>query len=501
MSSISHPQRPASIAAASGTRSMPSLASQKRSIKNPFRRQQIPPSSAGSLPPPAYSTLPPTAEDAFAPPPATKQKAASLFSWKSSGKMSWIGFSSLRGKSELAKQERQAQAATHPELPSSADRLKSTWKRRQNRHGVLEFEFQPPFLVELDESLPPQARESAQLGSLEPSQIAPRSTYTPSPVPPISPRGPRTRETPPPSAIPTPRVPTTTSTAPTPSRLPKISERPLLIAQASTASSAEPSPELAKHTFSQQFPLPPARRPSSAELVSTSKPPVRPSKSLLAPPRANGSGATPPNRFTSSNLPRPKNGPYTASNPYPSMATTTPLAPRVGSPPTTTTTIRKPISIPARTSRPTSSSIPSASPRVVAITNSAGTLPPSSKRDEVERERVRTSWDSTATVTRSSSASGASEDTAVGGSAASIPVGDLRKRTTITVGSVPQPVFPTTTKRSHDVVAEKIATRMESGRIQPGDAMTNDEKQRWEKEVEAMFSEDRMKDLLVQLGI
>lgn len=420
--------------------------------------------------------------------------------------MSWVGFSSLRGKSSTQKE------AVHPELPSSADRLKSTWKRRQNRHGVLEFEFQPPFIVELDNSLPPQTREQVQLGSLAVSHspVPPRSTFTPSPVPPVSPRDPRSRELPspvassaPPSSSATliPRPPTTSTTG---SRLPRIPEtsqlrQPSRVPQPSpsVSNSAEPSPDLAKHTFSDKFPLPPVRRPSSAELVV----PPTTTKTLLSPPRNVSS--PPPNRFTSSNLPRPKNGPYTASNPYPPSSTATSRLPTPSSSPRSPAqqpSLRKPISIPAkpRTSL-ASSSTSSSSPRLTAITNNAIAVASAAAAGSNEGNS-RTSWDSFSTVTRSSSASGASEDTIIASNGNSPPFSDLKKRgTPITVGTVP-------TLRERGTVGEagvrkRESYRSESEKLRAGESISTEERKGWEKEVEEMFSEERMKDLLIQLGI
>ncbi|GAA5959498.1 hypothetical protein JCM3765_002347 [Sporobolomyces pararoseus] len=501
MTSVSNQShRPSSIAVPGGGSSI--RPSTKRSIKNPFRRQQSPPSSIQASSPPAYSTL---ASDKQSTAPS--KKATSLFSWKSGGsKMSWVGFSSLRGKSSTQKEE------VHPELPSSADRLKSTWKRRQNRHGVLEFEFQPPFIVELDNSLPPQTREQVRLGSLavSPSPIPPRSTFTPSPVPPVSPRDPRTRELP--SPVPSsasssshstlvPRPATTTAAG---SRLPRISEtsqlrQPSRLPQPSPSlsNSADPSPDLAKHTFSDKFPLPPVRRPSSAELVVS----PTPARTLLSPPRNVSS--PPPNRFTSSNLPRPKNGPYTASNPYPPSLTAASRLPTPSSPSPRSTpqqpSLRKPISIPAkpRTSL-ASSSTASSSPRLTAITNNAIAVAAAAVAGSNEGTS-RTSWDSFSTVTRSSSASGASEDTIIASDGNSPPFSDLKKRgTPITVGTVPT-LRETATGGLGAKRRESL--RSESEKLRAGETFSHEEKRGWEKEVEEMFSEERMKDLLIQLGI
>ncbi|GAA5897584.1 uncharacterized protein JCM6883_006745 [Sporobolomyces salmoneus] len=501
MTSISNLPRPV------GGGSLPSLKSNKRSIKNPFRRQQGPqPSVSASSSPPAYSSLPGDGNSTVAPSTTTKQKAASLFSWKSSGKMSWIGFGSLKGKSEMEKQEelaRKGKGGLKSEvLPSSAERLKSTYKRRQNRHGVLEFEFQRPFIVELDESLPPETRESVQLGSLaeDDQQLPVRSTFTPSPVPPV------TRELPPSASL-----NSTSSTGKT-SRLPRITEssglpRPSKLPQPTSIPSVEPSPDLTKDSFATQFPLPPARRPSSAELLVSASHPTRPTKTILSPARIN---SPPPNRFTSSNFPRPKNGPFTQSNPYPSSSRLPTPSPSIGSSRITTpspvssfstaplsprspsqTSVRKPISIPAKPRLSNSSP----SPRIAAITNNANAVVSSNKEEEA---RNRTSWESEATVTRNSSASGASEDTVIASSPSSaMPFSDLKKRTTITVETVP-PMKTATTGGRREANGRRT-DKLE--RSKGGEVINDGERKSWEQEVEDMFSEERMKDLLIQLGI
>ncbi|GAA5876971.1 hypothetical protein JCM16303_006354 [Sporobolomyces ruberrimus] len=473
-------RRPASsVGVGSATSTKPS----RRTIKNPFRRNDPSsttrseiPSSASSPsvhppPPPAYSTLPVHAGTA-----SGKPRAASLFSWKS-GKMSWAGFSSLRGKTSTfgpGEEQDGRGATTHPELPSSADRLKSTWKRRQNRHGVLDFEvYHPPFVVEIDSLAAPPTSASAPTTSVITQSFSPsisqpfpaRSTFTPSPVPPVSPRTPALAQLPSPNS--TPRATT--------SRLPRISEnttrstRPELNGPlGSTASSSQPSPDLVKHAFSDRFPLPPSRRPSSAELVNG--PPSglpTPTRTLLSPPRN-----LPPNRLSSaSSLPRPKNGPYTPRNPYPAMTLTSRLptpTPSVASTRTASTgprspsqsSVRKPISIPAR---------PRSSPRLAAVANSA------------LAGDGRTSWDSMATVTRSSSASGGSDETVVSPA-------DLKNRTSlvvpITAGNVPA-----------------RETRPELERTRKEEDVSEEDRKRFEREVEEMFSEQRMQDLLIQLGI
>ncbi|GAA6006274.1 hypothetical protein JCM11491_002092 [Sporobolomyces phaffii] len=482
--------RPASVAIG-GAPSAPGHTS-KRSIKNPFRRQDrsSPTSLAAhadpplsSIPPPAYATLP-SSNRSTAP---SKQRAASLFSWKS-GKMSWGGFSSLRGKADLEKEAKPA----HPELPSSADRLKSTWKRRQNRHGVLDFEvFHPPFVVELDDAIaPPTALDFTRT----PSVIPPRSTFTPSPVPPASPRSPCTRDLPPAPVSP-PRPAAGAGSAS--SRLPRISETqrpPLQPSSSSSTTTTLPSPELTKTAFSNQFPLPPARRPSSAELVSAK--PAGPTRSLLTPPQN-----LPPKRYTSTGLPRPKNPPAVSSipsrlpTPSPSLVSTrsaaspvppsslssSPLTTNPARRPTSQTSIRKPISIPAR---------PRSSPRLTALANSA--LSPvdvaavggrgGGGRGAGDGD-ARNSWDSTTTVTVTRSSS-TSDDT-VG---AMSPI-DLKHRTSLVV-----PVSKANAVVAHDA-------RSQSERMRAGEVISDAERKRFEREVEAMFSEERMKDLLVQLGI
>ena len=90
---------------------------------------------------------------------------------------------------------------------------------------------------------------------------------------------------------------------------------------------------------------------------------------------------------------------------------------------------------------------------------------------------------------RNSGASEDSDDTVISKPTAAEPI-DLRKRTSLIIPVV---------ARSEDSV--EIYS---SGRVvmETKPAITvEEEKRRFEREVEAMFSEERMKDLLIQLGI
>lgn len=504
-STSAYPPGPASIALPGGTTTIPQSAkSRPRLSKNPFRRHENPSMTPTSAPPPAYSSL---ADDHRS--TLTSKKATSLFSWKSGGsKLSWVWKGkTFRGEKSLAKE------AVHPELPSSADKLKSTWKRRQNRHGTLEFEMQPPFVVELDRSLPPQTRKHIQLGSLAvASHPQARSTYTPSPGPAVIPKEAFVGSLPlpvPPALSPSPAiaklVPRAPTTTPPNSRLPRIVETSQL-GQAplpSPAISSEPSPDLAKHIFSDKFPLPPARRPSSARLVGSQP---SPTPHLTHTTTSGSLPSKPPYRFISSSLPRPKNGPYTARNPYPlTNAPSATKATRSLSPPITSPTS---ISI-----SPRSTSQQSPSLRNLVLVPSKPSDPPSARSTRtnsvalkavtsptVQDEASRSSWDSSTTFARSSSASGASIDTIVASPGSVSPLSDLRKRTIITAGGIAPSADSRETASTRSVTTRQSYDH-EPRRSENEGAFDEKERLEWEKQVEEMFSETRMKDLLIQLGI
>ncbi|GAA5944266.1 uncharacterized protein JCM15063_006586 [Sporobolomyces koalae] len=471
-----------------------SVSTRSKKLKNPFKRHPRTGSSDQTSapsrlpPPPAYSAHHAGTNDG--PAASTHQKPASLFSWNS-GRVSWRGFGSLKGRGKTVDGDPAGQTKAHPALPSSSDRIMSTWKRRQNRHGVLEFEFQPPFVVELD----PPAHDSSRPPSRLPEPVGQpfpsRATYSPSPIPAVPLRPPEPLY---PSARPATDSPASSyRTAPSLPRKP-TEERLATLKAAPTSpasSSVQASPELDKHALSSEFPLPPARRPSSAELVKNANgsfatfanglPTVVPvpNKSLLSPPRT-----APTARYTSSNLPRPKNGPFTAANPYPAPIDAHKSRLPIPSTASTLTTsssprssprlsLRKPIQIPARPR----GSPPASSARVSSLLNS-----------DVEA-RPRTSWASSNTATRSSSVG--SDDT-LNSPRLATPI-DPRKRTSLVIPVVAVDPEPSPTLETQD---------SEQGRTQrTGHVDTEEERRRFEREVEDEFSEKRMQDLLRELGI